>query len=573
MTARTGIDLFPYQGVAVSQSEEAVVQGDHFLVTSPTGTGKSVMIAALVWRLTERYGLRCHIVTPKDEIRTELVKWLVRAGFGPGAAKALVYTPQSYNNKLVRAAAGKKGGLDLPDVLVSDEAHHQLADTWRRPLEMAAARRLRLVLVAFTATPFRGDDDETVEWRQYFKRHMEAITLADAITQGYLVDFYVDRESIDMLEVGGSGEAGQQAVADAVAEVRVSQRLGRIYDLVQAREKVRTRRTIFAMPTTASAMAIVQGFNLRRPGLCEYVGKEVRSRRARKETFERFHNGQCWLVGVGVVTEGIDLPSAARIVCGRRSSALNPYAQLIGRGLRVWRDEAGGPLWHLKRDCEVLDLTDNFPRFRPKILTHLGLKFADHANVWAPDLTWREGRTSLSVAEDRVAWRFRPAESRRVVGELDGQVVSGLVGRSSRSDNWAIELDTPEGRDVWALASGRWQPAPSVLVRPLEVQVTIDGRNDLALSVGTMIGRGVMAPPVDNVGAGYLLFSTLLHSLKISKTADNLAPSGKNLSAVRQVQKSQPTSENAADALPPEVTRFLESFPKPDYVARAIKRT
>lgn len=431
----------------------------------------------------------------------------------------------------------------LANGLVTSNCHHLVAPTWKHPISLGDLQH-----IGFTATPIRGDENETPELRAMFQRSYEAITIVQAIIDGYLVPPYLDRTAAGFL-VAKPGESDRQQLA--LMEAQMMARIGEVYDLVEERERCRERRTLFAASSLPEAQAIVQYWRTKGRRV-EYIDGRQRSRNLRREILRRFDAGEAWLVGVDIITEGIDLPSASRLVISRRSTALTPYAQLLGRGIRPWRDESDTARLDWKPDCEVLDLTDNFPRFRRMLETHFGLRFRAYPKVWAPDLEYDGRRAALAVSDEqhttydyrRVARRAAPPQ-----GFFDGKVVTGLVGAASGTDNWAVDVDLGGGkRQAWMLAGGRWVPK-RVQVNPVEYEVLIGGRRDLALRMAARLAGSVGVAPSRVVFLGDLLLWSLLQvqTGKISCASD---------------------ASDAPEAIPPEVSRFLSSLTSPAGVAR-----
>lgn len=495
---------------------QSITEGLNFLIVSPTGTGKSVILSLVYVLLTQRYGFQVRIFTSRNEIKRGIVKCGVRLGVSKEEMEWVVTTPITFRNRLSKWRNGKPGGDPLPQILLVDEAHHLLADTWREPLGQG-----QVFVVGATATPMRGDESETPEWRSFYDRYYEAITISESIATKILTNFYVVKETLNFLNVGDvkstKGRQNEQAKQDQETEDAVRDKAGAIVDLYRHLETVEERRTIIAAPTESACVALQEAFRARGVESQMLTGK-IRGEKKRNAIMDRFklppgdENALNLLFGVDIVLEGIDLPPASRILNTRKSVALNPFAQLIGRGLRTWRDENDTPRFDWKVDCQVIDLTDNFERFRPKMLDYLGLKFTDHAHVITPDLSYQEGRTALSVQEDRTMYDFVKCPPMQVAGQFGGKRVWGDVGKASRTDNWAIQLHLPTHSESWVLQNQTWRKK-SVRVIPANYRVQVAGRDDSMLQLGAAMSQGIGDPPVGHVTLAQLLFWSLLIKL------------------------------------------------------------
>lgn len=540
---------YDFQEEAAKRAVSAVLEGRNFLVVSPTGTGKSVMLAVAYHWLVHRYGLRVRIFTSRNEIKDGIVKCLCRLGIERREAEWVVATPVTFGNRLSKWENGRPGGDPLPEVLLVDEAHHLLARTWSAPIADGS-----VPIIGFTATPMRGDESETPEWRCFYQQFWEAITITEAIVGRYLVPFYVVKDTLNFLEVGdvksSKGRKNEQASQDVETQTRVIERSHQIIDLYRHLESVEERRTIMAAPTESAAFAVKEGLRARGIESELLIGK-VRGRKKRDAILERFkadprdRGALRVLLGVDMVLEGIDLPPASRIMNLRKSVALNPFAQFIGRGLRTWRDENDVIRWDWKQDCQVVDLTDNFQRFQPMLLSHLGVRFTEHTHVYAPDLTYQEGRTVLSVEDDHVMYEFHSKKAERLTGRLGYEPVWAEVGRSSQGDNWAVEVHSKGTSQAWVLQNRTWR-RKTVRVIPVNFEVRVGGRKERALRIGSQLSQDVGNPPIGSVTTAQLLFWSLLHWQKCTQEG-------------RDWGSAEDTQIKAAKEI-------ISALPSPDYV-------
>lgn len=536
------LEPFDFQDESAHLALQAVHSGENFLIVSPTGTGKSVILCAL-YRLLRATGLHVSVITSRDEIRRGILADGEAMGISRRELAKAVFNSIVFRNRMRKRIAD--GGERRPDVLLVDEAHHLLAASWSEPL--ITNRQMRLV--GTTATPLRGDPSETPKWRCFYDRFHQAISYVEAILQEVLVNFYVDKAPLGLLE-STPLEAGQsENQIKQATEVLVDEKLGDIFDLVMGCESVDERPTLFAAPSYESAVKIAAFFDKNGKKM-EVVSDRVRNKN-RELQFERSRNNECWLIGVEIILEGINLPWISRGVCLRRSGALNPYAQFIGRMLRVFRDAEHQPRFDLKPDAQLLDFTDNFPRFRAKMRDSLGLDFCEGSHVWYPDLTKEPERTGLSVARDYVMFRFATSTlPSRVTGTVDNQTVVVDVGVAVDGDQWAARIrggGNCEG--TWVLQERGWvrKNAPMTLAN---YSVTIGGEAGLARGMLARIGRGVTPMAFGEVTVAHLLACTLLRKLSPNGSHDEDegtdAFSGE-LDAVQRVIQAVPSPRTVRD--------------------------
>lgn len=486
-----------------------MLAGENFLVVSPTGTGKSVILCDL-YRKLRAAGLTVAVITSRDEIRNGIIADGVAMGLQRAELERVVLGPVVFRNRMRKSI--EAGGQRPPDVLLADEAHHLLAASWSEPL----IRNRRMRLVGTTATPMRGDPGETPEWRTFYDRFHSAISYVEAIKRGVLVNFHLVREASGLL--GGRTRAQSESALNLATEHQIDERLGEIYELVMAMERNEARPTLFAAPTFESAVKVATYFT-QQGRRTEVVSSKVRNK-LRPELFQRSRDNSIWLIGVEIILEGINLPWVSRGVCLRRSGALNPYAQFIGRALRQVRDENYQPRPDRKPNAQILDFTDNFLRFRDRMRDYLGLEFLDDRYVWRPDLSKEPERRGVAVAHDYVMYRFTATPSpSRVPAKLGVQTIEVECGIAVDGDQWAMRVRGSDDFDgTWVLQERRWVPK-RVPMTPVNYTVTVGGDASLARAQLARVGQGMIAVPFADVTLAHLLGSTLMRKLAIDAAA------------------------------------------------------
>lgn len=92
-------------------------------------------------------------------------------------------------------------------------------------------------------------------------------------------------------------------------------------------------------------------------GTVECMDSENDSKRSRAEKMDRFRNGKFqFLINVGMVGRGVDVPSVDCVLMCRPTKSLSLYLQYVGRCLRVDPDQPD-------KKAVVLDLAGNHERF------------------------------------------------------------------------------------------------------------------------------------------------------------------------------------------------------------------
>lgn len=260
------------------------------MIVSPTGTGKSYIIAA-VHRSLERV----YTVVPSHEIAQGIYhKMSGVMADRETLESAGIWTPIRLRNKLL-------DGHPPPAYLQIDEGHHTIAETYTLLFELC-----NCPAVCYTATPYRGSYAETAELRRVWGEPYVALTFRQAIAFGYssLPDLQVwplvNDETLDISNGEFVVHQAESAVIDVIDDITE-----RIIDAFYDREtNLWHRPIIITCPGVSSAEQVSE--SLRRSGAsAETV---VGSTRERGGAFDACVERRSALVHVSVVGEGVDLP-------------------------------------------------------------------------------------------------------------------------------------------------------------------------------------------------------------------------------------------------------------------------
>ena len=203
------------------------------------------------------------------------------------------------------------------DGILVHNCHHAAAGTYRKILEHFKPR----LTLGFTATPNRGDK---VRLDDIFQRIIFSRDLRWGIKHGYLCDILCKRVEIgyDLSRVHTRmGDYAPGELADAMAGT--SDAVAQTY-----REHAQGATLIFAV-NVEQAEEIASKI----PGSVAVTGQT----RNREEIIRRFTDGEIpCLVNVMVFTEGTDIPRVETVIIARPTQSDALYAQMVGRGLRLW---------------------------------------------------------------------------------------------------------------------------------------------------------------------------------------------------------------------------------------------
>ena len=198
--------LRPRQAVLVERSLAALRQHQNTLAVAPTGSGKTVMLSAVVSRMLAEPDAKACVLAHRDELTAQnQVKF---ARVNPGISTSVVDADaKSWSGRttfaMVPTLTREANLAQMPvlDLIVVDEAHHATAASYRRILDAAQSKNSRLQVFGVTATPNRGDG---VGLRAVFSNVADHIRLGELIASGHLV-----RPRTFVVDLGVQGELSQ----------------------------------------------------------------------------------------------------------------------------------------------------------------------------------------------------------------------------------------------------------------------------------------------------------------------------------------------------------------------------
>ena len=338
--------LRPYQQEAVEAIEAQWKQVDRTLLVLPTGTGKTVVFCDVARRRV-RDGGRVLILAHRGELLEQAADKMLAA---TGLRCALEKADSSCLDSWYRVTVGSVQSLQRPvrlerfapdwfDTIVVDEAHHVLADSYRRILEHFSGAKV----LGVTATPDRGDMRNL---GSVFESLAYEYTLPKAIREGYLCRIQAQTIplKLDLTGVGtaaGDFKAGELGTALDPYLVQIAEEMGK-YCV--------GRRTVVFLPLVKTSQKFrdiltEQGFRA-----AEVNGESG----DRARVLADFEAGRYdVLCNSMLLTEGWDCPAVDCVVVLRPTKIRSLYAQMVGRGTRL----APGKtelllldfLWHTER--------------------------------------------------------------------------------------------------------------------------------------------------------------------------------------------------------------------------------
>lgn len=309
------MQLRPYQKEAVDAIIDHWNEWQRELLVLPTGCGKTVVFNTVAHGRPGNVLILAHRDELIEQARDKYYKM-----FGEPTGKI-----KGADTDLQRVTVGSVQTMMRRDytghfgTVIVDEAHHTISDSYMTVLGQFPEARV----LGVTATPDRGD-------KKSLARFYEGIAyeygLKQAVAEGYLCGITARTVplEIDMSSVKVS--CGDFQV-DSVAET-LEPYLPKIAEAVQMYASA--RKTVIFCPLISIAQELARMI----PGAREVNGQSA----DRKETLEWFDKAGpgSVLCNAMLLTEGWDCPSVDCVVVLRPTKIRALYAQMIGRGTRLF---------------------------------------------------------------------------------------------------------------------------------------------------------------------------------------------------------------------------------------------
>ena len=243
------------------------------------------------------------------------------------------------------------------DLLVIDEAHHAVADSYMRIINTVRDNNPKAMIYGVTATPNRGDKKGL---KAVFSNVADQIQIAELIATGHLVcpkTYVIDvgiQDDLNKVRKTAS-DYDMSAVEEIMNKSPINDAV-----IKHWQEKAGNRKTIIFCSTVEHAKSVAKSFDDH--NIKAVVIHGGLSDRERKATLVEYEQGDTnVIINVAVLTEGYDYQPTSCVILLRPSSYKSTMVQMIGRGLRVVDPNLHPDV--SKDDCIVLD-------FGTSILTH-----------------------------------------------------------------------------------------------------------------------------------------------------------------------------------------------------------
>lgn len=343
------IILREYQIDLIEKARERMKAGvKSLIITAPTGSGKTCLTAYMLAE-AERRRLRSLFLVHRRELIKQSVDTMLEFGITPGVIAA---EEPEHPERLVQVASVQTLVRRLikypkPKLIVTDEAHHSAASTWRKIIRTYNDA----YHIGLTATPARHDGRPLGE---FYDEIISGPSVTDLIAQNYLCPFkvYIPPQ-IDLTGVHtrmGDYDRHELELVSNKAVITGSA-------INEYKKHADGQRAVIFCVTIKHSQDVCAQFNS--VGIVtEHVDGET-PKNKRDAAVERFRNGETKvLTNVDLFGEGFDLPAMQAVFLLRPTKSLVLHRQQLGRVLRPYPGKTNAIILDHAGNIQRLGLPD-----------------------------------------------------------------------------------------------------------------------------------------------------------------------------------------------------------------------
>lgn len=312
------------------------------LIVAATGTGKTV-ISAFDYKInfvhSTQFGKILFVAHREEILKQSLFTYrsvLMNANFGdmwvgsykPSNIDHLFVSVQTFNSNYSETFA--KLPSDYYEYIVIDEAHHLVANSYRKIIEHFTPK----ILIGLTATPERMDGQSLLP--DFCNRISAEIRLPQALDEGLLTPFQYLCISDDTDLTDDELMLGNKYIpSKIITKLCTRQRVALIVDKLRyyLADEYKCKALCFCANTDHARFMAEE---LSRVGF-KAASLTVDNSEDRRSINKKFENGEInYLCVVDMYNEGVDIPAVDTVLFLRPTESITIFLQQLGRGLRLY---------------------------------------------------------------------------------------------------------------------------------------------------------------------------------------------------------------------------------------------
>ena len=329
--------LYNYQKKDYKSISQTLAEGNSIMYQLPTGGGKTRVISEIVSEYSDKNVL---ILAHRRELLFQMKDTLSKKGINPGILVGWVeenldsniligsVSTLSRDNRLKLDFLNKKW-----DLIIIDEAHRVRTPSYDKLLNHLKEINPKILFFGATATPYRYDRKD---FREYFSRLLKGKTVKELIDEGYLSKYktYITSIGDIDLEVEKSGEDYN------ISQLSLYMRKPELIEhgISQYQKYGEDRQCLIYVVDNKHLQSVVDTLKSKNYNSVEYITSDTPLDKREQILVDFKSNKLQFLISIGTLTEGTDLPDAGVLISLRPTDSLVLFHQILGRVMRKSSD-------------------------------------------------------------------------------------------------------------------------------------------------------------------------------------------------------------------------------------------
>ena len=365
------MSLFPHQRVAVNEIEKYLDGDEHAaLLHMPTGSGKTRIAVRVIANTFLRQEPTLVVwIALTEELCEQAICEFQQTWNAIGDRDVTVlrffgnHSPEILNKidnvceGFIIASMSKLEHVnndqflttlaDKVNLVVMDEAHHAIAPTYKKTIEILAKKHTDTKLLGLSATPGRTLDnsEEDLHLANFFGSNKSSPKIESQNPVRYLISKgYISEPDIKIIEHSDNLTKDDQRLISQKLDIphRILEKLGndvrrniKIVSLVEELVNQGEKRIIVFVSSIVNSRNISMILSAR--NINSYYVDSNLSNQIRSQIIQEYKadtDKEMILCSVNILTTGFDAPKTSAVVIARPTKSLVLYSQMIGRAIR-----------------------------------------------------------------------------------------------------------------------------------------------------------------------------------------------------------------------------------------------
>lgn len=330
--------LRPYQIQDLQNVLSNLKEGKRVMYQSPTGSGKSLIASEVVHQYSNK---RVLIVAHRREILFQLQSRLSTDKITPGLLIGEIQQNLDSNiliGSVLTLSRSKRLSTILSkpfDLVLIDEAHHLRTSSYDTLLDHLILKNKSIKILGLTATPFRSDKKD---FREYIDVLVKGKDISELISDGYLANYKTFVTSLGDIDSEVEKNENDFNLTQLSKYMRKEVYLNHLVS--QYRKHGQNKQCLIFAVDTKHLNSIIQKFKEEGFDSIDSITSNTSSKERERVLCSYEDKKLQFLVSIGTLTEGTDLPDTGCLLIARPTQSLILFHQILGRGMRLSSDSS-----------------------------------------------------------------------------------------------------------------------------------------------------------------------------------------------------------------------------------------